>query len=516
MIRHWYRPAPSIRIAGAILVAVVAFSLQCNATAGEIDPDAEECTIAVLSGKAAPDGRPILWKNRDTYILNNEVVYFKDGTYDYVALVNAGDFSRAWIGLNDQGFAILNALSHNLADSMSGGITNGELMKRALQVCATVDAFELLLKETNNPGRENPANLGVIDGIGGAAIFEVGNWSWKRFNAADPEVTPTGFLVRANFSLSADTSWVDTYRYHRARRLLREAIDGDAANVRYVIDRVARDIRSAKVDPYPLPYEGTPPGYPEAKGYVDAGNTINRRSSTAAGIIHGVQPGEDPLLATFYALVGQPVVTIALPVWVAAGDTPPELNGKVTSPLCDLAIERKTDSYDGPYNSSLLNTYRLVGNCRNSYLALVERVERWMFPIIEDHLEKWRETGVDPAKMAFVETGIAARAFVAYKGGPLPYPPLALSVEIGPNPMQTKTTIHYELEVAPPPGATIDLLDVSGRRIRRLSTCGNPDLNGTLCWDGCDGNGTRVAAGIYFLKPSWAGGQAAASVVVVR
>jgi hypothetical protein len=24
------------------------------------------CTVAVVSGKATPDGRPLLWKNRDT------------------------------------------------------------------------------------------------------------------------------------------------------------------------------------------------------------------------------------------------------------------------------------------------------------------------------------------------------------------------------------------------------------------------------------------------------------------
>jgi hypothetical protein len=298
--------------------------------------------------------------------------------------------------------------------------------------------------------------------------------------------------------------------------LLGDAVDRGAADARYTLEHVTRDIRSAGVDPYPLPYEGAPPGYPDAKGYVDADETINRRSSRAAGIVHGVRPGEDPLLATFYAIVGQPVVTIALPVWVAAGDTPPELDGKVTSPLCDLAIERRDDSYDWPYNASLLNTYRLVDDCRDSYLAVVERIERWMFPVIEERLAEWRETGVDPAKMAFVETELAAQAFLAYKGGPLPYPPLALTVEVGPNPMQSRTTIHYELEAPPPPGSTIDLVDVGGRRVRRLSTCGNPALAGTIRWDGRDASGATVAAGVYFVKPSWAGGRAAASVVVVR
>ena len=32
---------------------------------------ADECTTAVVSGSATPDGRPLLWKNRDTDEANN-------------------------------------------------------------------------------------------------------------------------------------------------------------------------------------------------------------------------------------------------------------------------------------------------------------------------------------------------------------------------------------------------------------------------------------------------------------
>ena len=51
---------------------------------------AEECTTAVFAGKATVDGRPLLWKNRDTSDENNEVVFISGGTYDVLALINAG------------------------------------------------------------------------------------------------------------------------------------------------------------------------------------------------------------------------------------------------------------------------------------------------------------------------------------------------------------------------------------------------------------------------------------------
>ncbi|MCI0495741.1 hypothetical protein L0Z72_12120, partial [candidate division KSB1 bacterium] len=47
----------------------------------------EECTVAVVSGKATVDGRPLLWKNRDTSYLDNEVSYFADGKYAYIGVI---------------------------------------------------------------------------------------------------------------------------------------------------------------------------------------------------------------------------------------------------------------------------------------------------------------------------------------------------------------------------------------------------------------------------------------------
>ena len=42
--------------------------------AGAVLP-AWACTSAVVSGKATPDGRPLLWKHRDTDFLKNHVEY---------------------------------------------------------------------------------------------------------------------------------------------------------------------------------------------------------------------------------------------------------------------------------------------------------------------------------------------------------------------------------------------------------------------------------------------------------
>ena len=37
----------------------------------------QACTSAVVSGKVTPDGRPLLWKNRDTDFMQNHIDYLE-------------------------------------------------------------------------------------------------------------------------------------------------------------------------------------------------------------------------------------------------------------------------------------------------------------------------------------------------------------------------------------------------------------------------------------------------------
>jgi hypothetical protein len=476
----------------------------------------EECTIAVLTGAATRDGRPILWKNRDAAYTDNEVIFLDDGGYRSVALVNAGDRSNAWIGVNEKGFAILNALSYNLPDTVQGGITNGELMRAALRRCATVADFESYMRETDKTGRENPANIAVIDARGGGAVFEAAGRNYVRFDAKG---APGGFLARTNFSLAGDTSYVDTWRYHRCRSLIKEGIGVGGLDVTTVLQRIGRDIRAVDCDPYPLPYEGAPPGFPKSRGYVETSNTINRRTSVSGGAVLGVLPDEDPLLSTFYAVVGQPVVAIPLPVWVAAGDTPPELDGPATSPLCDLAKERIAMCYDDPAHPQLINTYKLVSSdpTRAGFQTRAERVERWLFNDSYAWLDLWRSTGADPAEMVKAEREIAARAFDHYRSDPEPVAPRLVAMSAQPNPARGSVEIRFEAEEAPPPGGVISVIDPSGRRVASLSAAAlGASRRGILRWDGRDARGVPVASGVYFLRPTWSAETRGGPIVIAR
>ncbi|QDV55099.1 carcinine hydrolase/isopenicillin-N N-acyltransferase family protein [Rosistilla oblonga] len=286
------------------------------------------CTTAVISGSATPDGRPILWKNRDYGSrLHNEMAEITGGKFKAIAVVNAGSRSSVWMGVNEAGFCIENSLSKDLKiEGKTSGPGNGTLMRMALQTCATVADFENLLKETNNSGRATIANFGVIDAQGGAALFETGPKQYKMFDANDPKVAPRGYIVRSNFSTTAqeldanpspaelsDVSSSD--RYLRACGIL-ELTASDGISVEEVLRQCARDLSDEQGNPLPGSVNGKPGTLPTR---IATKNTISRTTTVSAAVFHGVRPGEDPRLTTMWTMLGDPKFTIAVPSFVVAG-----------------------------------------------------------------------------------------------------------------------------------------------------------------------------------------------------
>lgn len=52
----------------------------------------DACTSGIWTGKSTPDGRPLLWKHRDTGELNNRIEFFPAGNgrkYSFLGLVNS-------------------------------------------------------------------------------------------------------------------------------------------------------------------------------------------------------------------------------------------------------------------------------------------------------------------------------------------------------------------------------------------------------------------------------------------
>ena len=202
------------------------------------------CTTAVVSGKATDDGRPLLLKNRDAASLQNRLVYFFDGKYRFIGLVNSEDKENkeVWCGFNEAGFGIMNSASYNLKinDTTKLADQEGKLMKIALEQCATIEDFEKLLQALPKPlGVE--ANFGVIDAKGGAAYFETNNFDYIKYDVNDPEVAPNGYLIRTNFSISGEENKGYGYiRYATAKGLFENQMKDGKISFEFLVNDIPR------------------------------------------------------------------------------------------------------------------------------------------------------------------------------------------------------------------------------------------------------------------------------------
>jgi hypothetical protein len=279
----------------------------------------QACTTAVVAGSATANGRPLLWKNRDAENKQNQVVYDDTGRYPFVGVVNSGDPAgfEVWAGVNARGFAIMNSASYNLAKTDS--TAEGQLMRLALQSCATIEEFQALLEKTNG-GRDVTANFGVIDARGGAAIFEASRTAFKRFDAADPTVAPACFIVRTNYSDSGDAdAGSGMLRRARAASLLYALVAGKSLTAATLLAGPARDVANVEIGSYPAQ------GLPAGTRFAYTADSVCRYDTASAVIFEGVRPGEDPLLSTMWVIPGEPITGAAVPVWVRAAAVPSAL-----------------------------------------------------------------------------------------------------------------------------------------------------------------------------------------------
>lgn len=338
----------------------------------------EGCTTAIISGGASADGAPMLWKNRDTDVLQNKVIYVEEKPYSYVGLVNAEETSGRWVyaGLNSEGFGIMNSVAYNLPKT-GGELQDleGLIMSEALRTCRTVDDFEQTIKKNLGSNLGSWANFGVIDSDGNAVIFEVHNHGYKKYDAA---TAPEKYLINSNFARSGQEGKGAGYlRFERAEALFKE-IPGKITH-EYIFQNISRDFG------HPLlkhPSLKELEKISNSQSYwVYSRDCINRPSTAAAAIIVGRKPGDKQSLATFWVLLGEPVTSIAVPVWVEAKGTPLPLMAGQNAPICVEAMRLKRIIRPLVEDSKehYMQVSRLVNKEKTGFLPILLKAEKEIF-----------------------------------------------------------------------------------------------------------------------------------------
>lgn len=266
------------------------------------------CTSAIIGAETSLSGRPMLWKHRDTGTEHNFVTRVaRKGQIPYVALFNGGDslLAEAWMGLNAEGFAIMNTASYNLApDTASYKDREGYLMSEALAKCSTLRDFENLLDTLPKPMGVQ-ANFGIIDASGAGAYYETDDYRYTKYSIDD---TPDKLLLRTNYSCSGDSTCGMGYiRYQNAATLLSPHIKARDITPATFTEELSRSFYHSLLGRDPMA---------DGDSWAIDQDFIPRHSSSASIVIEGIRPGESPALSVMWTAIGYPPCATIIPVTV--------------------------------------------------------------------------------------------------------------------------------------------------------------------------------------------------------
>lgn len=369
------------------------------------------CTTAIISPGASSLGRPLLWKNRDTDFLNNKVIFVSESPFSYLALVNAEDRSGRWVyaGLNSAGFAIFNSVAYNLPEK-SGEMKDmeGTIMADALRKCSSVADFEKYIQENLGPSLGSLANFGVLDAAGEAALFEVSNHTYKKYLATD---TSEKYIINTNFASSGETETGAGYlRFERASQLFRQILPGQISH-RQILSQFSRDTGHALVQQ---------PAFPQFKNisgkksfWIATRDTIDRYSTSAAVVVCGRIPGQKNSPATIWVMLGEPLFTIAVPMWVEAGASAAPLaqGEKAALYLESKRLKKIARPYPETDRCEYLDIMRLDNREGTGFLPHLLETEKEIFNLTEEFL-KLPHT---PAGLAAFQEKMATKALAALR-----------------------------------------------------------------------------------------------------
>ena len=353
------------------------------------------CTSIIISGKATPDGRPLMWKHRDTGAPYNYIGYFDNGRYAYIGLVNSDDKDGAiWTGTNETGFSIMNTASYNLKDdNVKEMDREGYFMRDALKVCKTLGDFEHYLDTLSRPMRVE-ANFGVIDAYGGAAYYETNNQRYYKKDVNDPNLAPDGYMIYTNFSFEGRKDEGKGYvRYETAKKIFKE-MKKEEFTPQGIFQKASRSFYNSLLE---IDLEDPNCDANQHSGWFVEQDFIPRLESTASIVIQGVKKGMNPELTTMWTVLGYPPTSVAVPLWVKMGKEQCNLvnyNKKYkTAPVdwCSSELKNKIYSIKRGNGHKYLHWQLLWNKEQTGYMQKLAPVEEEVFALFNAHKKEWEK-----------------------------------------------------------------------------------------------------------------------------
>ena len=381
------------------------------------------CTSFIISGKATPTGRPMMFKHRDTGELNNRIDYFEGEKYAFMGLVNTPSLGgEVWAGMNEAGLCIMNTASYNLRDdSLDCKMDReGELMYQALSHCATLGDFEQWLTTYPQPwGVE--ANFGLIDAQGGAAYYEMNNHSWIKY---DVNAEENGYRVVTNFSFAGRYEDYEGWeRYQTATAIMNEAFSpSHQMSATEALNLFSRQYRHEVLD---IDFDSI-----NAPEYTVDQDFIPRRITSAVVVFEGVTTPKEARKTIMWTALGYPACAVAVPLvmmdkthiphYMLARDEHAQEGSGLHSEMCDLSLQIK-DQWAFPLHISngkrYVNTQHILRGTDTapSLLVCTQQVEKTIEESFAPLYQQWKNGQINDKQFLQTYDEIAEKWLQTYR-----------------------------------------------------------------------------------------------------
>lgn len=355
------------------------------------------CTAVIISSRVAQGHRPILFKNRDTPNVNNAVRCIAGERYRFVGVVAADDneAQEVWGGHNEAGFAIINTAAYNL--NGCAGLDShhdGQLMRRALELCATLDDFEQLLDTLTKPMDLN-SNFGVIDARGGCAWYETNDNGYVKFDANDPATAPHGYLTRTNHGMTGcHDNHVGVERYMAIEQWMKQAYADNTLSATHLIVTVPRHLTHGLTG---INLFDLQPASAEDTKMCAFRDFIPRWNTASAILIEGVKQGESPLHTISWTNIGWPPAAVALPIVITPSGAMPTLvvaEGNKGAWLTQQSLLNKQQIFcaQGKNKNDYINLAPLINRQHTGIMQQVMDIEQEVMRHASTFVDNFRKT----------------------------------------------------------------------------------------------------------------------------
>ncbi len=125
---------------------------------------------------------------------------------------------------------------------------------------------------------------------------------------------------------------------------------------------------------------------------------IPRNGTSSSCVVQGVKPGENTELTVMWSIVGFPLTSVTIPVFLVKEAGIPEvlqMNEMINdSPLCNYALSLKEKIFDpdlGADSKYYIDINRLINADHTGYIQQIIPFENQIVSKAERYLKKWRK-----------------------------------------------------------------------------------------------------------------------------